>query len=85
MSKLARVSSKGQLVIPARIRKKLKITRTVLLREENGRIILEPSRSMEESFGDGGERARQGAFEISMDRRKEVESERKKSISLMLV
>ncbi len=44
MSKLARVSSKGQLVIPARIRKKLKITRTVLLREENGRIILEPSR-----------------------------------------
>ena len=29
--------------------------------------------------------ARQGAFEISMDRRKEVESERKSVISLMLV
>jgi AbrB family looped-hinge helix DNA binding protein len=78
MQKLARVSSKGQLVIPARIRKKLKITRTVLLREEDGRIILEPARSMEESFGEGGEKARQAAVEISIDRRKEVESERKK-------
>ena len=63
MQKLARVSSKGQLVIPARIRKKLKITKNVLLREERGRIILEPARSMEESFGEGGEKARQAAIE----------------------
>lgn len=34
---------------------------------------------MKESFGEDGEKARQAAIEISIDRRKEVESERKKS------
>jgi AbrB family looped-hinge helix DNA binding protein len=78
MQKLARVSSKGQLVLPAKLRRKLKIGQTILIREEEGRIILEPAKRMEESFGDGGEKARQAAIEISLDRRKEVEFERKK-------
>lgn len=77
MQKLARVSSKGQVVIPAKIRRKLKISRTVLIREEKGRVILEPSMSMEEAFGSGGKIMRQVAIEISRDRRKEVRSERK--------
>ncbi len=78
MQKLARVSSKGQVVIPASIRRKHKISKTVIIREEKGKIILEPAKSLEESFGDGGEKARQAAIELSIERRKEVESERKK-------
>ena len=78
MQKLARVSSKGQVVIPAPIRKRYKISNRVLIKEERGKIILEPAKSFEESFGDGGDKARQAAIEISIDRRKEVESERKK-------
>lgn len=77
MQKLARVSSKGQVVIPAHIRRKHKISKTVLIKEERGKIILEPAKSFEESFGDGGDMARRAAIEISLDRRKEVESERK--------
>ena len=78
MQKLARVSSKGQVVIPAYIRRKHKISKTVLIKEEGGKIILEPAKSFEESVGDGGDMARLAAIEISLDRRKEVESERKK-------
>ena len=78
MQKLARVSSKGQVVIPAQLRRRLKISRTVMIKEENGRIILEPSLSMREAFGTGGKVMRQVAMEISRDRRREVESERKK-------
>lgn len=78
MQKLVPVSSKGQVLIPARIRQKHKISKRVLIKEEKGKIILEPAKSMEESFGEGGEAAREAAIEISIDRRKEVESERKK-------
>jgi AbrB family looped-hinge helix DNA binding protein len=78
MKKLARVSSKGQVVIPAQLRRRLKISRTVMIEEENGRIVLEPSASMEEAFGSGGKEMRHVAIEISRDRRAEVESERKK-------
>ena len=78
MQKLARVSSKGQVVIPAKLRRRLNISRTVMIKEENGRIILEPSMSMEEAFGTGGKEMRQVTIDISKERRREVESERKK-------
>ncbi|MCL5068881.1 MAG: AbrB/MazE/SpoVT family DNA-binding domain-containing protein [Thaumarchaeota archaeon] len=78
MQKLARVSPKGQVVIPAKLRRRLKISRTVMMREEDGKIILEPSISMEEAFGTGGNEMRELAKRISRDRRKEVELERKK-------
>jgi AbrB family looped-hinge helix DNA binding protein len=76
MAKLARVSSKGQVVIPAPLRKALKIKRTVIIRREGGKIVLEPSSSMEEAFGTGGKEMVMVAIEIIQDRRKEVESER---------
>ncbi len=76
MDKLVAVSEKGQVVIPAPLRKKLKIGRAVIVREEAGRILIEPSKSMEESFGLGGEDMLDVAREISKDRRREVESER---------
>jgi AbrB family looped-hinge helix DNA binding protein len=78
MQKLVSVSSKGQVVIPAKIRKKLGEPRTLLVREEDGKIILEPALSFRDAFGSGGRDAEEIAIEISTDRRKEVESERKK-------
>ena len=66
------MSSRGQIVIPANIRRKHKISKSVLIKEEKGRFILVPARSFEESFGDAGEIAGQAAIEISIDRRKEA-------------
>ena len=75
MEKVVPVSVKGQVVIPAPIRKKLKIGRAVVMRDEGGVILVEPSRSMEESFGIGGRVMVDVAREISRDRRREVRSE----------
>jgi len=75
MSTLVPVSKKGQVVIPAALRKKHKIGRTVVIAEAEGKITIEPSQSMEESFGAGGESMREAAREISKERRREVESE----------
>jgi len=75
VNKLGRVSSKGQIVIPAEMRKKLKISRLVLIREQRGKIVLEPWASMEEAFGSGGREMVHAAVEVSRERRKEVESE----------
>ncbi|MDV3293308.1 MAG: AbrB/MazE/SpoVT family DNA-binding domain-containing protein [Nitrososphaerales archaeon] len=76
MGKLVRVSSKGQVVIPAGLRRKLSISKVVLISEKDGKIMLEPSRSMEEAFGTGGTKMLEAAREISGDRRREVESGR---------
>jgi AbrB family looped-hinge helix DNA binding protein len=78
MQKLAKVSSKGQVVIPSKMRRHLKISETVLITEKDGKIILEPSVPMELAFGTGGKKMHPVAMEISLDRRKEVESQRKK-------
>ncbi len=75
IDRLGRVSSKGQVVIPAELREKLKIARTVLIREGGGKIVIEPWVSMEEAFGSGGREMIDAAIEISGDRRREVESE----------
>jgi AbrB family looped-hinge helix DNA binding protein len=77
MSKLVPVSQKGQVVIPAALRKKHKIGRTVVIAEADGKITIEPSMSMEESFGADGDAMLEVAREISMERRREVESERR--------
>lgn len=76
MKKLVPVSAKGQVVIPAPMRKKLNIGRAVVIRDKGGLIVLEPSKTMEESFGAGGEEMIEVAQEISKARRTEVESER---------
>ena len=78
MQKLVSVSSKGQVVIPARIRKKLGSPKMYLVKEDGGKIILEPALSFSDAFGTGGREATEIAMEISKDRRREVESERKK-------
>ena len=62
--------------MPAELREKLKITRTVLIKEEGGKIVIEPWVSMEEAFGSGGKEMIDAAIEISRDRSREVEPER---------
>ena len=76
MEKVVPVSSKGQVVIPAPLRKKFKIGRAVVIKDEGGRILVVPTVSMEESFGAGGDQMTDAAREISRDRRREVESQR---------
>lgn len=76
MNKLVPVSQKGQVVIPAALRKKHKIGRAVVIAEADGKITIEPAQSMEESFGAGGDAMLEVAREISKERRREVESER---------
>jgi AbrB family looped-hinge helix DNA binding protein len=76
MNRLVPVSKKGQVVIPAALRKAHKIGRTVVITEVGGKITIEPSKSMEDSFGAGGASMAGAAREISKERRREVESER---------
>ncbi|MCL5672459.1 MAG: AbrB/MazE/SpoVT family DNA-binding domain-containing protein [Nitrososphaerota archaeon] len=76
MAVVAKVSSKGQVVIPAEYRKKLRITRLVVISEEGGRLVVEPTASLEDAFGVDGGRMTEVAREISMDRRAEVEPQR---------
>ncbi len=73
---LARVSSKGQVVIPAELRRKLKITRLVVISEERGKVVVRPTMSLEDAFGIDGKKMREVAREISADRRREAESDR---------
>ena len=70
---VATVSRKGQVVIPAEIRRKLKITRLVVMTEEDGKVVVRPTMSLEDAFGVDGPKMRQVAREISAERRKEAE------------
>ena len=47
-----------------------------MIREDGGKIVMEPWVSMEEAFGSSGKEMIDAAIEISRDRRREVESER---------
>ena len=76
MATIAKVSSKGQIVIPADIRKKLGSPKAMTIEERNGRVILVPTLTFQEAFGVDGKAGAQIASEISKDRRREVESER---------
>ncbi|MDG6900018.1 MAG: hypothetical protein JRN33_07345 [Nitrososphaerota archaeon] len=76
MQKLVPVSTKGQVVIPAPMRKRLKIGRAVVIKEQGNQLLVEASSTLEESFGIGGKEMIVVAREISRARRIEVESER---------
>ncbi len=75
MKKVARVSSKGQVVIPIEMRKKFKIKKMVAFKEERGKIYIEPMMTFEDAFGIGGEGMYEVAREISKSRIKETELE----------
>jgi len=75
MKKTMHVSSKGQVVIPVEIRRKLHIKKMVAFKEERGRIYIEPVMTFEDAFGIGGKAMYEVAREISKDRIKEIELE----------
>lgn len=75
MKKAVRVSSKGQVVIPVKMRRKFNIKKMVAFKEERGRIYIEPVMTMEDAFGIDGEGMYEVAREISRARRKEIELE----------
>lgn len=76
MAEIARVSRKGQVVIPVHIRRKLRVSRLVTIKEEGGRIVMKPVMSLEDAFGIDGSKMLDVAREIVRDRRREIESER---------
>jgi len=67
-----KVSKKGQVVIPARIRRKFRIKREVAFTNEGDKMTLVPIIPMEEAFGIDGEVMREIAREISEARRREL-------------
>jgi AbrB family looped-hinge helix DNA binding protein len=75
MAVVAKVSSKGQVVIPAEYRRRLRITRMVVISEEGDKLVVKPTASLEDAFGIDGEGMRDVAREISRDRRAEVDAE----------
>jgi len=66
------VSRKGQVVIPAALRKRFGIKRKILFKEEDGKVVIEPVTVMEDAFGAGGAVMYEVAREISEERRNEV-------------
>jgi len=75
MKKTMHVSSKGQVVIPVQIRRKLHIKKMVAFKEQKGKIYIEPVMTMEDAFGIDGEGMYEVAREIGRARRKEIELE----------
>lgn len=63
-------------MIPADIRRKLRVSRLVAISEEGGTVVMRPVMSLEEAFGIDGNKMLDVAREIVRDRRREVESER---------
>ena len=72
VQKLVPVSAKGQVVISAQMRKKFKIGRAVIVRDEESRMLVELSASIDESFGVDGDEMPDVARKISRERRTEA-------------
>ena len=50
MATIAKISSKGQIVIPAAIRRKLGSPKAMIIEEDKGKVILVPALTFEEAF-----------------------------------
>lgn len=72
---VVRVSKKGQIVIPAEIRRVFGIRDRVVVRVEDGEIKIIPVKPMEELFGVDGEAMKRVALEISGERLREIDDE----------
>jgi len=69
---IVKVSKKGQVVIPARIWRKIGIERVVAFIDEGDKVTLVPIIPMEEAFGIDGDVMREIAREISGARRRKL-------------
>ena len=74
---IVKVSKKGQIVIPAKIRRKYNITEKVVVTAGREGIKITPVIPLEELFGADGQVMRQIAKEIVEERRKEIRREEK--------
>jgi len=76
MEYVLRVSSKGQVVIPAEVRRKFNIKSRVILRVEDGEIKLIPFIDLREAFGIDGDRMIEVAKALLLDKKREIELEK---------
>ena len=72
-----KVSRKGQVVIPAEVRKRFNIKNKVVIEVSGEGIRIIPLRSLEELFGIDGDVMREVAREIVKERLEEVKREEK--------
>jgi len=76
MEYVLRVSSKGQVVIPAEVRRKFNIKSRVILRVEDGEIKLIPFIDLREAFGIDGDRMIEVARALLLNKKREIELEK---------
>lgn len=75
MEYVLRVSSKGQVVIPAEIRRKFNIKSRVILRVENKEIKLIPVMDLRDAFGVDGDRMYEVARSLLAGKKRELDLE----------
>lgn len=76
MEYVLRVSSKGQVVIPAELRRRFNIKSKVILKVEEGEIKIIPFTDLKNAFGIDGSRMLKVAKAIIAERKRELELEK---------
>ena len=76
MEYVLRVSSKGQVVIPAELRRKFNIKSKVILKVEDGEMRIIPFTDLKDAFGIDGRKMIKVAKSILADKKRELELER---------
>ncbi len=75
MEYVLRVSRKGQVVIPAEVRRKFNIKSRVVLKVEDGEIKIYPFVDLRDAFGIDGEKMYEVARALLRDKERELELE----------
>ncbi len=75
MEYVLRVSRKGQVVIPAEVRRKFNIKSRVVLKVEDGEIKIYPFVDLRDAFGIDGEKMYEVARALLRDKKRELELE----------
>ncbi len=75
MEYVLRVSRKGQVVIPAEVRRKFNIKSRVVLKVEDGEIKIYPFVDLRDAFGIDGEKMYEVAKALLRDKERELELE----------
>ncbi len=76
MEYVLRVSSKGQVVIPAEVRRKFNIKSKVILKIEDEEIKLIPFMDLKDAFGLDGDKMIEVAKSLLADKEREIKLEK---------
>ena len=76
MEYVLRVSSKGQVVIPAEVRRKFNIKSKVILKIEDKEIKLIPFMDLKDAFGLDGDKMIEVAKSLLADKKREIKLEK---------